>query len=73
MNTLYAIWIVLFFFGVVMVSLDYAAETVFEIGGVPAFGVIGAALILLVISSFLNWVFKLEWRRRTSLDTHDSK
>ena len=67
MNTLYATWIVLFFFGVVMVSLDYAAETVFEIGGIPAFGVIGAALILLVISSILNWIFKQAWAARNEI------
>ena len=69
MHALYAIWIVLFFFGVVLVSLDYAAETVFEIGGVPALGVIGAVLILLVISSILNWIFKQAWAARNEIDT----
>ena len=52
-----------------MISLDYAAETVLEIGGIPAFGVIGAALILLVISSILNWIFKQAWAARNEIDT----
>ncbi len=65
MNTLRFTWFVLFIVGAVMIALDYAAQTLIEVGGIPAFGVIGAALILLVVSSMLNWLFKTAWEERT--------
>ena len=57
-------WGALFSLGFFLVAIDVIANTLVSVGGVPALGVIGGALILLVFSSILNWLFKEAWNER---------
>ena len=58
MSRLRAAWIWLFGVGMFLLAIDIAAEVLISVSGVPALGVIGGALILLVFSSILNWLFQ---------------
>ncbi len=57
-------WVVIFVIGIGLVAIDAISHTLIYVNGVPAVGVIGAALILLVFSSMLNWLFKEAWDQR---------
>jgi hypothetical protein len=65
MRNLQAAWATLFGLGVILVAIDTVSDSLLSIKGVPALGVIGAALILLVLTSMLNWMFKGAWNERT--------
>ena len=65
MKNLLTIWLVFFSAGVALVALDMASHVLISIKGVPAVGVLGGALMLLVFSSTLNWLFKEAWEERT--------
>ena len=65
MRNLLTIWLVFFSAGAALVALDMASHVLISIKGVPAVGVLGGALILLVFSSMLNWLFKEAWEERT--------
>ena len=58
MSRLFAAWIWLFGVGMFLLAIDIAAEVLISVRGVPALGVVGGALILLVFSSTLNWLFQ---------------
>ena len=58
MRSLQIAWAGLFGLGVIMVAIDAISAPLISVNNVPALGVIGAALILLVVSSILNWLFK---------------
>lgn len=64
MNRLQTLWVVFFIAGIGLLALDLAARVLISISGVPAVGVLGGALILLVLSSVLNWRFKEAWAER---------
>ena len=65
MRNLLTVWLVFFSAGAALVALDMAAHVLISIKGVPAVGVLGGALMLLVFSSTLNWLFKEAWEERT--------
>ena len=64
MRTLKIVWGILVLAGLMLITLGYVFESVFRIGEVPGLAVIGTALILLAITSMLNWVFKQAWEQR---------
>ena len=64
MKNLLTIWLVFFSAGAALVALDMASHVLISIKGVPAVGVLGGALMLLVFSSTLNWLFKEAWEER---------
>lgn len=68
MRSLQNAWVALFITGASLVLLDTVAHVLIDIRGVPAIGVIGGALILLVFSSMLNWLFKEAWHERRKDD-----
>ena len=68
MNRLQRVWVVFFIVGIGLLALDIASQALIEIRGVPAVGVLGGALILLVLSSVLNWLFKEAWTERTKAE-----
>ena len=65
MSSLKISWAGLFGLGVILVAIDAVSKTLIAIKGVPALGVIGAALILLVTTVILNWQFKTTWDERS--------
>ena len=69
-HKLQGVWAALFFFGAALVFYDAFIQPLVEIRGVPALGVVGAALILLTVTSILNWTFKEAWEehRRANHD-----
>lgn len=71
MSRLRAAWIWLFGVGTFLLAIDIAAEVLIRVNGVPALGVIGGALILLVFSSILNWIFKEAWNERNRNSKQD--
>ena len=66
MKNLRNIWLVFFFIGAALIGIDAISDTLFRINGFPALGVIGGALILLVLTSILNWIFKVAWKERNT-------
>ena len=62
------VWAVFFAAGIGLLVLDVASQVLINIKGVPALGVLGGALILLVLSSMLNWLFKEAWEQRSRLN-----
>lgn len=65
MSSLKIAWAGLFGIGVILVAIDAVSKTLIAIKGVPALGIIGAALILLATTSILNWLFKIAWDERS--------
>ena len=65
MRKLRAAWGALFVLGSFLIALDVLANTLVSVSGLPAFGVIGGALVLLVCTSILNWIFKTAWNERS--------
>ena len=64
MNNLYAAWGIVFLIGMGLLAIDVVFLPLFEVRGVPAFSLVGAALLLLVFTSILNWIFKAAWNER---------
>ena len=67
MKSLTLHWLALFGAGLSLVAVDVAYRPLISVNGVPAAGVIGAALIVLVITSRLNRVFKVAWAERNGI------
>ena len=65
MSSLQIAWAGLFGLGVILVAIDAVSKTLIAVKGVPALSIIGAALILLVTTSILNWLFKIAWDERS--------
>ena len=65
MRRLIATWVALYLTGAVLIFLDLAAQALISINGVPAVGVLGGAMILMALSSGLNWLFKEAWEERS--------
>ena len=72
MSNLYSAWGLTLLIGIGLITFDVVFLPLFEIRGIPALSVIGAAFILLVFTSVLNWVFKEAWEER-SLAKADEK
>ena len=64
MKVLKRVWVGLFCLGWLLILFDYISE-VTTIGGVPALTAIGAALVIMVITSLLNWLVKVAWAERS--------
>lgn len=64
MKILKRVWVGLFCLGWLLILFDYISE-VTTIGGVPALTAIGAALVIMVITSLLNWLVKVAWAERS--------
>ena len=64
MNNLYAAWGIVFLIGMGLLAIDVVFLPLFEVRGVPAFSLVGGALLLLVFTSILNWIFKTAWNER---------
>ena len=69
MRTLKVVWGILLLAGLQFITLGYVFENVLTIGKVPGFVALGAALILLAVTSMLNWVFKEAWETRLQSDS----
>ena len=70
MRRLIATWVALYLTGAVLIFLDLAAQVLISINGVPAVGVLGGAMILMALSSALNWLFKAAWEERSRAKPH---
>ena len=55
MRNLRTAWAGFFAIGVFLIAVDALANAVISIRGVPALGVVGGAMVLLVFASVLNW------------------
>ena len=67
---LQGVWATPVFSGVVLVFYDAFVQPLVEIKGVPALGVIGAALMLLAVTAILNWMFKEAWDERNPANSN---
>ena len=65
MRNLQFAWLSLLVIGVGLVYVDVLYRVLLEIQGIPALAALGAALILLALSSMLNWVFKEAWEEHS--------
>ena len=72
MNNLQNAWIVLLGSGIILLGIDIVFLPLFNIRGIPAISIIGAALILLVFTSALNWIFKTAWAEYSESDSKDN-
>ena len=63
MRRLQAAWLGLLISGSVLVLLDSLSRVLIRINGVPAVGVLGGALILLALTSMMNWLSKEAWEQ----------
>jgi hypothetical protein len=68
MRSLTIHWLALLSIGLSFIAVDVAYRPLIDVNGVPAVGVIGAALIVLVVTSRLNWVFKEAWTARQNTE-----
>ena len=59
-----AAWLGLLISGSVLVLMDLLSQVLIRINGVPAVGVLGGALILLALTSMMNWLSKEAWEQR---------
>lgn len=64
MRRLQAAWLGLLISGAVLVLMDLVSQVLIRINGVPAVGVLGGALILLALTSMMNWLSKEAWEQR---------
>ena len=65
MRNLQIAWLSLMVIGVGLVYVDVLYRVLLEIRGIPALAALGAALILLALTSMLNWLFKEAWEERS--------
>ena len=72
MNNLYAAWGIVFLIGMGLLAIDVVFLPLFGVRGVPAFSLVGAALLLLVSTSILNWIFKTAWNERIKPDSPEN-
>ena len=65
MRNLRFAWFALLLTGVASVYIDILFRVLLEIQGVPALTALGIALVLLALTSMLNWTFKVAWEERS--------
>ena len=65
MRNLRFAWFALLLTGVASVYIDLLFRVLLEIQGVPALTALGIALVLLALTSMLNWTFKVAWEERS--------
>ena len=69
MKNLKIAWAALYFVGLAMIIVDLAFLINNSVDGIPIVGAIGAAFILLSITSMLNWLFQEAWEERSRANT----
>ena len=72
MKNLEIAWRTLFALGSFQTAVSVHANALVSVNGLPALGVIGAALLLLVFTSILNWIFKTAWNERIKPDSPEN-
>ena len=72
MNDLYVAWGLTSLLGIVFLAIDAVFLPLFEVRGIPAFSVIGGALLLMMYGSILNWIFKTAWAERDQSNNSDN-
>ena len=72
MKRLRVAWGTLFSLGLFLIAIDVIADTLVRVSGAPALGVLGGALILLVCTSILNWIFKIAWAEFSRSDSPEN-
>ena len=65
MRNLQVAWLSLLLVGVALVYIDVLFRVLLEIQGVPALVALGIALVLLALTSMLNWTFKVAWEEHS--------
>lgn len=73
MRNLQIAWLSLLAIGVGSVYVDVLYSVLLEIQGIPALTALGIALILLALTSMLNWLFKEAWEERSNLSPPKSE
>ena len=69
MASLRIAWAALYFTGMVMVMVDLAFRSAYSVNGIPVVSALGAALVLLSLTSILNWLFKEAWEERNQCNS----
>ena len=64
MKSLRIAWGAMYFAGMVMIIVDLAFRSTYDVGGIPIASSLGAALVLVSVTSMLNWMFKEAWEER---------
>ena len=72
MKNLEVAWGTLFAPASFLIAIAVHANDLVSVNGLPALGVIGAALLLLVFTSILNWIFKTAWNERIKPDSPEN-
>lgn len=49
--------------GAVLILMDLLSQVLIRMNGVPAVGVLGGALMLLALTSMMNWLSKEAWEQ----------
>ncbi len=65
MRSLRIAWAALYFTGMLMIIVDLSLRSIYSVNGVPVISALGAAFVLLSITSMLNWLFKEAWEERS--------
>ena len=65
MRNLQIAWLSLMVIGVGLLYVDVLYRVLLEIQGIPALTALGAAQILLALTSMLNWLFKESWEEHS--------
>ena len=73
MRNLQIAWLSLLAIGMGSVYVDVLYSVLLEIQGIPALTALGIALILLALTSMLNWLFKEAWEERSNLNPPKSE
>lgn len=64
MKSLRIAWATLYFAGMMMIVFDLGLRSIYDVNSVPVISALGAAFVLLSITSMLNWTFKEAWEDR---------
>lgn len=65
MKSLRIAWGALYFTGMLMIVFDLGLRSIYNVNSVPVISALGAAFVLLSITSMLNWTFKEAWAERS--------
>lgn len=66
MTILRRAWAGIFGLGIGLLTVDVLSGFFLAVNGIPVFGLLGVALILLVLTSWLNWQFQMARDERTA-------
>ncbi len=66
MTALRRAWTGLFGFGIGLLTVDVLSGFLLAVNGIPVFGLLGVALMMLVLTSWLNWQFQVARDERTA-------